>query len=426
MTKNDRLHFALWSACFGLAIFAGCSNGAGVSEQPSTDTTSNEVGGIRREAVVPDGFTTESGLTVPRGFKVNIFAQGLTNPRRIIIAPGSSPTNYDVFVAESKANRVSVLRSSNGSGKADEKFVFSTLVSQPYGLAFTNGWLYVGNTDSVVRFPYEAAGGGDPGQTSTDQPPQKITALTRGGYNQHWTRNLIFSPDNKKLYVTVGSSCNVCEESEPARAAISVMNPDGSDRRVFASGLRNPIGMAWKGGELWTVVNERDWLGDDTPPDYLTTVKDGGFYGWPYAYTGLDRTVTPDPNFGNKAPDKVKATVAPTVPVQAHSAALGVAFYPDIAFKKNPAGWHAFPGPYAGDAFLTFHGSWNRKEKTGYKVVRVDYEKGKAVAITDFVTGFLKDGRASGRPVDVQIAPDGSLLFSDDDGGKIWRVSYAP
>ena len=184
MTNNNRLHLAVWSVCSSLAIFAGCSSGAGTG---STDTSSadpnamTEAGGIKRQAVVPDGVTTPSGLTVPSGFQVNLFADGLTNPRRIAIAPGATPGQYDVFVAESRANRIRVLRVTGGSTTAKEKFVFTNQVSQPYGLAFhPSGWLYVGNTDSVVRFPYEAAGDGEPGQIATDQPPQQITKLTRG------------------------------------------------------------------------------------------------------------------------------------------------------------------------------------------------------------------------------------------------------
>ncbi|RYG62014.1 sorbosone dehydrogenase family protein, partial [bacterium] len=179
------------------------------------------------------------------------------------------------------------------------------------------------------------------------------------------------------------------------------------------------VGMALRPGtsELWSVINERDRLGDDVPPDYLTRVQDGAFYGWPYAYTDINGQIFPDPNFGTKEPDMLDKTVAPDVPVQAHSAALGVAFYPLQGGN--------FPKDYAGDAFLTYHGSWNRTAKTGYKVVRVNFEAGKPKAVTDFVTGYLEGNSAWGRPVDVQVAPDGSLLFSDDGGGKIWRVSYA-
>ncbi|HVF09876.1 MAG TPA: sorbosone dehydrogenase family protein [Abditibacteriaceae bacterium] len=377
---------------------------------------------IIRTEEVPKGVTGDSGLTVPRGFAVNVFAEGLDNPRRLVIAPGGTPQKYDVFVAESRPNRIRILRESNGGGSADARFTFTEKTAQPYGMAFhPDGWLYVGNTDSVVRFPYSR------GATSTNSEPQEITRLTKGGYNQHWTRNLLFSRDSKKLYVTVGSSCNTCEETDPQRAAISVMNPDGTGRRLLASGLRNPVGMDWRPGtkELWTAVNERDRLGDDVPPDYLTLVKDGGFYGWPYAYTDIDGKIVPDPDFGEKNPAKVQQTTAPTVPVQAHSAALGVAFYPPGWINKRlPVGLKQFPPEYSGDAFLTFHGSWNRSVKTGYKVVRVDFENGRPVSVTDFVRGYLRDGQVWGRPVDVAVAPDGSLLFTDDGSGKVWRVSY--
>lgn len=376
---------------------------------------------LRRESV-PNGIITPSGLTVPRGFKINVFAEGLTNPRRILIAPGGTPSRFDVFVTESKANRIRLLRESHGGGHADARFIFAQHLQEPYGLAYhPAGWLYVGDTDAIVRFSYH------PGATGVSGPPQFIAPLTRGGYNQHWTRNLLFSRDHKQLYVTVGSSCNTCEESDPQRAAISVMNPDGSGRRRFATGLRNPIGLAWRPdtNELWTVVNERDYLGDNEPPDYFTLVHDGGFYGWPYAYTNIRGEVTPDPDYGRDHRTQVQQTTAPTLPLQAHSAALGLAFYP--VYTKNrlhrPA-TRLFPDAYQGDAFLAYHGSWNRSHKTGYKIARVQFQNGRPVAITDFVTGFLEHGRAWGRPVDVQVAPDGSLLFSDDTGGKIWRVAY--
>ncbi len=365
---------------------------------------------IIRVEDVPNRIVTQSGLSVPRGFGVQLLAQGLFVPRRLTFAPNPTASRYDVFVSESKANRVSVLRVQNG--RVTSKSVFTRSVRQPYGLAFWNNWLYVGNTDSVVRFPYRG------GALKAAGAAQKIADLTAGGYNQHWTRNLLFDRSGRKLFVTVGSSCNVCEESDPQRAAISEMNPDGSARRVFASGLRNPIGLAWQPNtnDLWAVVNERDNLGDNVPPDYLTLVSPGAFYGWPYAYTDIQGKIHPDPHFGVKRRNKVRATQAPTVPVQAHSAVLGVAFYPSSG--EN------FPAEYRGDAFLSFHGSWNRSTKTGYKIVRVHFQNGRPVQITDFVQGFLHRGRSWGRPVDVQIAPDGSLLFSDDGGGKIWRVFY--
>jgi glucose/arabinose dehydrogenase len=413
-----------WTICAATAIaFAGCARSENASQTIASRPPEAGSTPITRREEVPNGIETPFGLTIPKGFQINLFAEGLTNPRRIAIAPGATPQKYDVFVAESKANRIRILRDANGDGKAEEKFVFSDQLNQPYGIAFWNDWIYVGNTDAIVRLPYDA------GQTATDQPPQHISGLTESGYNQHWTRNLLFSRDGKKLYVTVGSSCNTCEEDDPQRAAISVMNPDGSDRRIFASGLRNPVGMAWDAKDnLWTVVNERDWVGPDMPPDYLTKVKDGGFYGWPYAYVTPERDIKPDSKFGEKNPQKVEATIPATVPVQAHSAALGVAFYPEVIISSLPDRAsdppNHFPLDYMGDAFLAFHGSWNRDIPTGYKIVRVHFSKDK-IEVSDFVSGFLKNGKSWGRPVDVQIAPDGSLLFSDDGGGKIWRVSRA-
>ena len=420
------LPITAWTICAATAIiFTGCARSQNteqtpVARPPEAVKTPDGSTPITRSDVVPNGIETPLGLTIPKGFQINVFAEGLTNPRRIAFAPGALPQKYDVFVAESKANRIRVLRETDGDGKADGKFIFSDQLDQPYGIAFWNNWVYVGNTDAIVRLPYSR------GQTATKEKPQQISKLTEGGYNQHWTRNLLFSRDGKKLYVTVGSSCNTCEEDDPQRAAISVMNPDGSNRRIFASGLRNPVGMAWDAKEnLWTVVNERDRLGNDVPPDYLTKVKDGGFYGWPYAYVTTERGITPDPQFGEKNPQKVKATIPATVPVQAHSAALGVAFYPEYFQRKPTKADQKFMKEYAGDAFLAFHGSWNRDVPTGYKIVRVHFSEDK-IEVTDFVSGFLKsDGNVWGRPVDVQIAPDGSLLFSDDDGGKIWRVSRA-
>ncbi len=397
-----------------LSLLASCSTPPSNIPLDSNVSASS----IMRHDEVPDGVRQANGLTVPRGFEITQFATGLINPRRIAIAPGGSAKNYKVFVSESQAGRVRVLQS-NGPNQATNSTVFISGLRQPYGLAFhSSGWLYIGETDRVVRVPYRD------GQASSKVRPQLVAPLIADGYNNHWTRNLLFSRDEKKLFVTVGSSCNTCEESSPLRAAISVMNPDGSNWRVFASGLRNPVGLAWRpdSDQLWTIVNERDNLGDDVPPDFLTSVQDGGFYGWPYAYTTMNGRIEPDPSFGNVQPAKVRATIAPDVPVQAHSAALGVAFYPLQVLAGG------FPNDYRGDAFLAFHGSWNRSEKTGYKIVRVHFDKnsknGRAVEVSDFVRGFLKDGGAWGRPVDVQIAPDGSLLFSDDGNGTIWRVTY--
>jgi glucose/arabinose dehydrogenase len=400
---------AATSILTALSALTGCTSNAPTAETPSTKPQPKST--ITHSEGVPKGVETGTGLTVPPGFKVEMIAEGFNMPRRLAFAPGGTAAGYDLFVAESKADQLTVLRMKGG--KVAQKSTFVTRLNQPYGIAFLHNSIYVANTDNVLRFPYKK------GDLSTTAEPQKITTLTEGGYNQHWTRNLLVSGNGKKLFVTVGSSCNTCEEDDEQRAAISEMNPDGSDKRLFARGLRNPVGLALRPGttELWTAVNERDNLGDDVPPDYLTRVKDGAFYGWPYAYTDIEGQIRADPNFGPSNPKMVETTTAPDVPVQAHSAALGVAFYPSQGGN--------FPRDYAGDAFLTYHGSWNRSAKTGYKVVRVNFEGGKAKSVTDFVTGTIKDGDVWGRLVDVQVAPDGSIFFSDDGGGKIWRVSYA-
>ncbi|BCM90462.1 hypothetical protein IAD21_02315 [Abditibacteriota bacterium] len=370
--------------------------------------------GVAHLVGVQNGQTNSLGLTLPAGFKINLFAQGLSTPRRLAIVPNPrNKTGYDVAVSQSFADNVILLRDANGDGTSDSQTTLASQINRPYGLEFAGGYIYIAATDAVWRYPFS------PGQTQVTGAGQQIAALTQGGYNNHWTRNLLFDSPKRNLFVTVGSSCNLCEEGDPQRAGISVMNADGTNKRLVASGLRNPTGIAWNPATktLWTVVNERDNLGDDIPPDYLTSIGKNRFYGWPYAYTTIDKKIVPDPTFGAGNPKKVAGTTSPDVPVQAHSAALGVAFYPLAATQ--------FPAEFRGDAFLAFHGSWNRSQKTGYKIVRVNFENGKATSISDFVTGFLKaDGSNWGRPVDIQSAPDGSLLFSDDQGGRIWRISY--
>jgi glucose/arabinose dehydrogenase len=347
-----------------------------------------------------------SGLQVPQGFIAKLFAQGLSRPRWLMVAP-----NGDVFLSESYDNRIRLLRDTNSDGVAEVNAVFASGLNQPLGMAISpdRKSFYVANTDAVVRYPYQL------GQTQLQGKPTLVTPLTGGGYNQHWTRNLIFSPDGKKLYVSVGSASNADPE-EPPRATIQVMNPDGSDRRTFASGLRNPVGLSFNPITqlLYTTVNERDGLGDDLVPDYLTSVQPGGFYGWPYSYLGSN----PDPRLPRK-PELERRAIVPEVLFQAHSAALGLVFY---TAKQ-------FPKPYQNNAFVAFRGSWNRAEATGYKVVRVPFNlQGKADgSYEDFVTGWLVDNKkptAWGRPVGLAIAQDGSLLITDEPGGTIWRVAY--
>ena len=283
---------------------------------------------------------SDATLQMPEGFSVDVFAEGdFRYPRWMALAP-----NGDVFVADSRANRIVVLRDSNKDGKADKRFTFSDKLSQPFGMAFWKDWFYVANTDSVVRFKYKG------GQTEAESEPEKLIELTEGGYRQHWTRNIIFSPDGKKLYVSIGSSGNYAPETDERRAAINVYNPDGSGHKVFADGLRNPIGLAFnpKNGELWTAVNERDRLGNDLVPDYVTSVKEGAFYGFPYSYIGQN----PEPRLKGARPDLIAKAIAPDVLVTSHSAALGIVFNDGKMFPKK----------YRGDAFVAFHGSWNREK----------------------------------------------------------------
>ncbi len=350
-----------------------------------------------------------ASLRVPEGFGVNTFSEGIfRNPRMMALAP-----NGDVFVSDSSANRIIVLRDKNGDGRADEDYVFTDDVTQPFGMAFYKEWLYVANTDSVVRFRYK------PGDLEATGSPEKIIDLPGKGYRQHWTRNLVFSADGSKLFVTVGSESNVSIEPDPRRAAISVYDPDGGNHRIFASGIRNPVGVAVnpRSGELWTAVNERDGLGDDLVPDYVTSVKDGGFYGWPYVYIG--KNIDPRRKEDVK-PEHLESVLVPDVLVRSHSAALGIIFYQG----------EMFPEEYRGDAFVAFHGSWNRQKLTGYKVIRIRFdESGKPQGneYEDFLSGWLPDPDSTdvwGRPVGLLVLKDGSMLVTDDGANKIWRVYY--
>jgi glucose/arabinose dehydrogenase len=319
--------------------------------------------------------------------------------------------NGDVFLTESYDNRIQLLRDTNQDGVADQKILFASGLNQPLGMAISpdQRYFYVANTDSVVRFPYQV------GQTSLSGSAEVIANLPGNGYNQHWTRNIIFSPDGSKLYVSVGSEGNVAQEPLP-RASVMEMNPDGSGIVNYAYGLRNPVGLAFNPvtGVLYTTVNERDGLGDDLVPDYLTSLQSGGFYGWPYSYIGS----SPDPRMPRR-PDLENQAIIPDVLFQAHSASLGVAFYTGTQF----------PEQYRNDAFVAFRGSWNRSQGTGYKVVRVPFDaSGRAEGCyEDFLTGWVINPSVPsvwGRPVSVVVDQTGALLITDEPGGKIWRVSY--
>lgn len=341
-------------------------------------------------------------LQVPPGFRVTLYASNLEDPRNMALAP-----NGDLFVAETGAGRISILRDENRDGVVDRRFTFATELNDPFGLAFHGDALYVGNTDALVRFPYKS------GQTAATGVPQRLAPLPPGG---HSTRNVIFSGDGSKIYVAVGSASNI-NPDEPVRASIHEYNSDGTGRRIFASGLRNPVGIAWQPGTntLWTAVNERDGLGDDLVPDYITDVKAGAFYGWPYSYFGQHE----DPRRRGERPDLVAKAIVPAVPIQAHSAPLGLTFYDG----------KMFPPQYRGAAIVALHGSWNRAKLTGYKVISVPFRDGKpAGGYDDLVAGWLPDEnsrRVWGRPVGVLVLPDGSLLISDDGAGVIWRLTYS-
>jgi glucose/arabinose dehydrogenase len=410
--------------------------------------------------------------TVPAGFTVSLYAE-LQAPRMMVYAP-----NGDLFVSSPSANNITVLRDANGDGVFEQRSVYAQgeppqprggaagggggggarrgagsaaapatppppdvvnpaingpvlgaaapactpppafntpgpgTLAAPFGMAFHNGYLYVGNTGSLVRYKYT------PGDLQAPAPPEKLLDLPTGG---HSTRNVLFNRAGTKLYVTVGSQSNNNAGEDCRRAAVLEFNPDGSGYRIYASGIRNPVGLALQPGTdtIWTAVNERDNLGDDLVPDYATSVRDGGFYGWPYSYIGQHY----DPRYVDAFPDLVKRAIVPDVLIPAHSAALGIAFYTGTAFPQR----------YLNGGFVALHGSWNRQVAAGYKVVFFPMNNGRPGPLEDFLTGFLvTDGSGGtpierwGRPVGVTIARDGGLLVSDDGGNRIWKVSATP
>ncbi len=352
-------------------------------------------------------------LNVPPGFKVNIFAENLDNPRWLALTPDG-----DVLVTETKQNRIRLLKDTNKDGVADQITTFADSkngLNIPFGMAFSPGYFFLGNTDEVRRYSYN-------NQQQLTGTGEKIAELPGGGYNQHWTRNVIVSPNNQKLYVSIGSKTNVSQENPP-RASIQVMNLDGSNQQTFAYGLRNPVGLDFhpETKELYTTVNERDGLGDDLVPDYFTRIRSGEFYGWPYSYftpNNLDpRHVQ---NGQSVRPDLVKKTLKPDVLFQAHSAALGLQFYDG----------NTFPEPYKKGAFVAFRGSWNRNSGTGYKLVFIPFNQGRPQGYyEEFLTGFLVNPAIPetwGRPVGLLVLPDGSLIFTEESNGWIYRVQYSP
>ncbi len=368
-----------------------------------------------------------------QGFQVQAFARDLDHPRWLHVLP-----NGDVLVAESdappkpegqgirgwimkkvmaragsgvkSANRITLLRDSDGDGTLEDRTVFLDGLNSPIGMALVGDQLYVANTDALMRFPYEE------GTTQIEDPGEKIVDLPAGPINHHWTKNVIASPDGSRLYVTSGSNSNIAEngmEAEENRAAILEVDPKLKTLRLFASGLRNPNGLAWQpdSGELWTTVNERDLIGSDLVPDYTTSVKDGGFYGWPYSYFGQHQ----DDRVKPPRPDLVEQAIIPDYALGAHTASLGLTFYEGTLLPER----------YRNGAFIGQHGSWNRKPRSGYKVVFVPFRNGEPNgAAEDVLTGFISsDEQAMGRPVGVAVDKAGALLVADDVGNVIWRVT---
>src|SRR5262245_2180593 len=375
------------------------------------------IGALAQLPKLPEPFSTQSvsnsarivakpdsaQLQAPAGFTVSLFADNLQGPRTMLYAP-----NGDLFVAQSRTGSVVILRDTNNDGEPDTRSTYAQGLQGVFGMAFQNDYLYLGRTDSIVRYKYKD------GDTQAQGMPEKIVDLPTGG---HSTRNIVFSRDGKKMYVAVGSASNKSDGEEPRRAAVNEYNPDGTGQRVFASGLRNPVALTLQPNTdtIWVSVNERDTLGDDLVPDYITSVKDGGFYGWPYSYIGSNY----DPEHRGKRPDLVQRAIVPDVLLPAHAAAVGLTFYTGTEFPQR----------YQNGAFVGLHGSWNRSKLSGYRIAFVPFQNGKPSGpVEDFLTGWIiadgNPGSTWGRPVSPFVAKDGSLLVSDDGANKIWRVRY--
>lgn len=419
----------------GVAIFlfADSSRHQTLTGQDAFADYSQQRPGVFRKITVadlPQPFITPSALnfasTVPRpaeawpqapvGFKVELYASGLNNPRLLRTAP-----NGDLFLAESNAGEIKVLRGIGKDGKALQTEVFATGCKQPFGIAFyppgpNPQWVYVGNTDSVVRFPYHKGDLKAAGAQEMIVPELPGGGRLAGG--GHWTRDIAFTRDGKKMFVSVGSRSNNDDTDdnprELHRADVLEYNPDGSGFRVYAYGIRNAVGITVQPetGQLWGSVNERDELGDDLPPDYITHIQDSGFYGWPWFYMGGNW----DPKHKGKHPELKNKVIVPDVLLQPHFASLEMLFYEG----------KQFPAEYRGDIFAAEHGSWNRKKRSGYEVIRVPLKNGRATGeYEDFLTGFVTaEGKVWGRPVGVAVGNDGSLFVSDDGSKSIWRVNY--
>jgi glucose/arabinose dehydrogenase len=424
-----------------LLTLAGCSEEAslpvGAGTGPSPQLPPPRSSWIPTVNIAPARGWTEGAAPIPaEGLRVQSFAAGLDHPRWLYVLP-----NGDVLVAETNAppkpedgkgirgwvmglvmkragagvpsaNRITLLRDADGDGVAETRSAFLEGLNSPFGMALVGDSLFVANADAVVRFPYR------PGETRITTPGEVLAPLPGGPINHHWTKNIVASADGSRLYASIGSNSNVAEngiEAEADRAAILEIDTRTGGRRVFASGLRNPVGMAWepRTHQLWAAVNERDEIGSDLVPDYMTSVKEGGFYGWPYSYYGqhVDARVQP------QRPELVARAIPPDYALGPHTASLGLTF----------AEGSRLPAPFQDGAFIGQHGSWNRRPPSGYKVIFVPFVDGKPSGPpVDVLTGFLDaDGHALGRPVGVTIDRQGGLLVADDVGNHVWRVSAA-
>ena len=415
-----------------LAVLLGLAGASAAGDQSAfSDFRSERPGTMHRITAtdLPAPFATSSVSNSPKveprpadakpqtlpGYRVELYADGLDNPRLMRTAP-----NGDVFVAESRPGRVKVIRGRDGAGRAQTVEVFADGFTRPFGIAFyppgpNPTHVYIGNTDSIVRFPYQVGDLKARGARETVAGVPTSAPPGRG----HWSRDIVFSRDGKKMYVSVGSLTNVDDvemnPGEKDRATVLEFNPDGSGRRVYASGIRNAVGLAVHPttGQIWVSVNERDALGDNLVPDYITHIEDGAFYGWPWFYIGSHQ----DPRHNGKHPELKSTVKVPDVLLQPHSASLEMLFYSGSQFAPE----------HRSSIFAAEHGSWNKLQRTGYKVIRVPLKDGAPTGeYEDFLTGFVIDyGHVWGRPVGVTLASDGTLLVSDDGSNAIWRVAYA-
>lgn len=421
---------AIWVVIVSAGFLFSCNNVVKETSNPALPKPFETKSVLNFAQVI--GWPADKTPSVVNGFSVVKFADGLDNPRRIYQAP-----NGDIFVSEAtidttvlknflstfdskyqsmhfggSANRITMFRDADGDGHYEERHVFLKGLNQPFGMLVLNNSFYVANTDGVMQFPYKE------GDTIITSPGQKIISLPAGGYNNHWTRNIIANKEGTRLFISVGSGTNIAEhglEVEKGRACILSVNPDGTDLKNYAEGLRNPTGMGWSPDTniLWTTVNERDELGDELVPDYFTSVRQGSFYGWPFTYWGNH----PDPRVKEKNTHDPNTTIVPDVSLGTHTASLGFAFD-----EKN-----IMPGKYKGGVFIAQHGSWNRSTLSGYKLVFIPFQNGKPSGDPEtFLDGFIAEEnppKAYGRPVDVLITGKGQMLVTDDAANSIWMIS---